>query len=151
MSKISFSKSRADEDFGWEVRDKRSRLIPYIKDAKRRRQSLFSKKVKLLIIGRTCDLDWLLKKMQWNQENSRVDTPAEQRLDCLEDTGQQNSESGRYCYSEKRTQRRGSSRQDFVTKWAVAEGRSGTELYVTSRQGQKRHTSRKNVVNVETT
>jgi hypothetical protein len=69
-----------------------------------------------VINGIIYELDWLLKKMQWNEKNSSVDTPAEQRKHYLEDIGQQNSENGRCSYSEKRTQRREGvtrSRGDF--------------------------------------
>jgi len=48
---------------------------------------------KLVINGRIYELDCLLKKMQWNEKNSSVDTPAEQRMHYLEDIGQQNSEN----------------------------------------------------------
>jgi hypothetical protein len=51
-----------DEDFSLEVRNTRSRLIPYLKNAKGRGQSVFLKKGKLVINGTTYDLDWLLKK-----------------------------------------------------------------------------------------
>jgi hypothetical protein len=36
------------------------------------------RKGKLVINRRICELECLLKKMQWNEKNSSVDTPAEQ-------------------------------------------------------------------------
>jgi hypothetical protein len=36
------------------------------------------RKGKLVINKRICELEFLLKKMQWNEKNSSVDTPAEQ-------------------------------------------------------------------------
>jgi hypothetical protein len=90
-----------DEDVSLEVRNSRSRIIPYLMEAERRD----IRNGKLVINERSYELDCLLKKMQWNKKNSSVDTPAEQRMHYLEDTGQQISENGRCSYSEKRTQR----------------------------------------------
>ena len=90
-----------NKDVSFEVRNSRSGLIPYLREAERREL----KKGKLVIHGKIYGLECLLKKIQWNEKNSDVDTPAEQRLHYLEDIGQQNSKSGRCSYSEKRTQR----------------------------------------------
>jgi len=94
------------------VRNSATRIIPYLTEAERRD----IRNGKFVINGRIYELDWLLKKMQWNEKKNSVYTPAEQRMHYLEDTGQQNSEDGRCSYSEKRTQRRKGvtrSRGDF--------------------------------------
>jgi hypothetical protein len=84
-----------DEDVSLEVRNSRSRIIQYLMELERRD----IRKGKFVISGRIYELDWLLKKMQWNKKNSSVDTPAEKRMHYLEDIGQQNSENGRCSYS----------------------------------------------------
>jgi hypothetical protein len=91
-----------DEDVTLEVGNSRSRIILCLMEADRRD----IRNGKLVINGRIYELDCLLKKMRWNEKNSSVDIPAEQRMHHLENTGQQNSENGRCSYSEKRTQRR---------------------------------------------
>lgn len=62
-----------DEDVSLEVRNSRSRIIPYLIEAERRNM----RNGKFVINGRIYELDWLLKKMQWNEKNSSVYTPAE--------------------------------------------------------------------------
>ena len=68
----------------------------------------------------------------------------------MEDIDQKGSESGTNSNSEKPTQGREQvtwAREDFGTKWSVAQWRS-EELDVTSREEQQRHTALKNVVKV---
>jgi hypothetical protein len=58
--KFGASKNIVDEDVPLEVRNSRSRIIPYLMEAERRDM----RSGKFAINGRIYELDWLLKKMQ---------------------------------------------------------------------------------------
>jgi hypothetical protein len=89
-----------------EVKNARSRLILYLENAKIRGQRAFLKEYKLAKNGINYELESLLKNKQLNEKNGSVNNPAEQTFDCLEDTGQQESRTGRHRTLGKRTLRR---------------------------------------------
>jgi hypothetical protein len=87
---LAGSKFRVDEDFAWETRKIRKGLIPYLKDAKRRRHRAFLKKDKLIVNGQAYDLEYLLGNIQLETGTGGLDTPANNRLEGLEEISQQN-------------------------------------------------------------
>lgn len=88
-----------NEDFCQEVRNIRGRLIPYSKHAKIRGYTAFLNKDKLALNG----------------INRGMDTSAGQRMECNEETGQQDSDIGEHGNSEQQIQRR--SYTDYKGLW----------------------------------
>jgi hypothetical protein len=87
---LAGSKFRVDEDFAWETRKIRKRLIPYLKDAKRREHRAFLKKDKLIVNGQAYDLEYLLGNIQLETGTGELVTPANNRLEGMEEISQQN-------------------------------------------------------------
>jgi hypothetical protein len=72
---LAGSRIRVDADLSLETRKIRRRLIPYLKNVTRRGNRAILKKDKLVLSGRTCDLEYLLKDIQL-ETGSGVDNPA---------------------------------------------------------------------------
>jgi hypothetical protein len=80
---LAGSKFRVDEDFAWETRKT-------LKDATRRGHRAFLKKDKLIVNGRAYELEYLLGNNQLETGTGGLDTPADNRLEGLEEISQQN-------------------------------------------------------------
>jgi hypothetical protein len=64
-------------------------LFPYLKDAKRRGHRAFLKKDKFIVNGRAYGLEYLLGNIQLETGTGDLDTPANNRLEGLEEITQQ--------------------------------------------------------------
>jgi hypothetical protein len=93
---LAGSTFRVDEDFAWETRKIRKRLIPYLKDAKRRGHRAFLKKDKLIVNGQAYDLEYLLGNIQLETGTGVLVTPANNRLEGMEEISQQNEGQAPY-------------------------------------------------------